>query len=84
VVWFDWCPGCANIFTKKKLLKKTVEKKVCGGYRWVVEELCRGCEAKCAAEAPVVDPDVEVPEPPEVDARIIYGKPVHSIASYAY
>jgi len=81
-VWFDYCPGSAKMRCKKHLMKKTVTKKV-PGYKWVVEDLCKGCEAKAKADAPVVEPDAEVPEPPAVDARMIYGKPVHTMAAYA-
>jgi hypothetical protein len=51
-----------------------VKKKVCG-YQWVVQDLCGGCQAKCQAEAPVVAPGAEVPDPPAVNAKVIPGKP---------
>src|SRR5690349_14158950 len=39
-VWYNWIPGCAeNIYTKKKLMKKTITKTV-PSYKWVVEDLC--------------------------------------------
>lgn len=80
-VWFDYEPGCAKARCKKHLMKKTVTKTV-PGYKWVVEDLCKGCEAKAKADAPVVEPDAEVPAPPPVEARIIYGKPVHTMAAF--
>ncbi len=80
-VWFDYCPGSAKMRCKKRLMKKTVTKKV-PGYKWVVENLCKGCEGKAKAEAPVIEPDSEVPPPPAVEARIIHGKPVHVVASF--
>jgi len=75
-VWFNWCPSRAHVSTKKKLMKKTIEKKVCGGYKWVVEDLCGGCETKFEAEAPALDPETELPEPPALDARVLHGKRV--------
>ena len=44
-VWTEWIPGCgAKMFTRQKLMKKTVTKKV-PTYKWVVEDLCADCEA---------------------------------------
>ena len=62
-VWTEWIPGCAKIFTKKKLMKKTVTKKI-PSYKWVVEDLCPHCEANCPD--PAVQPGVNVPPPPPV------------------
>lgn len=45
-VWRDTIPGCARIFTQKKLLKK-VEKKKVKTYKWVLEDLCDKCRAGC-------------------------------------
>lgn len=42
-VWTEWLPSnCAKIFTKKKLMKRTITKTV-PSYKWVVEELCPAC-----------------------------------------
>jgi hypothetical protein len=41
-VWTQWVPSSAKINTKKKLMKKTITKKV-PSHRWVVEELCDHC-----------------------------------------
>ena len=49
-VWTEWIPGCAKLHTKKKLMKKTVTKKV-PSYKWVVEDLCCDCQARCDAAA---------------------------------
>jgi hypothetical protein len=35
-------PGSAKVHTKKKLMKKTVTKKV-PSHKWVVEDLCDNC-----------------------------------------
>jgi hypothetical protein len=60
--WFDWMPGCArNVYTKKKLMKKTVEKKI-PSYKWIIEDLCPACQAKWGA-API-EPGVPIPQPP--------------------
>jgi len=41
--WKTWCPGdSAQIFTKKKLMKKT-ETKTIPSFKWVVEDLCEEC-----------------------------------------
>lgn len=46
-IWTEWIPGgCAKVVTKKKLMKKTVTKTV-PSYKWVVEDLCPECEARC-------------------------------------
>ncbi|MFN0199849.1 MAG: hypothetical protein ACKVT0_24105 [Planctomycetaceae bacterium] len=72
IVWTEWIPGCsAKIATKKKLMKKTVTKKV-PSYKWVVEDLCPACEAKLSAvEIPT---DAEIPPTPAVEeAKLIPG-----------
>lgn len=46
-VWTEWIPGCAKVFTKKKLMKMTVEKKV-PSYKWIVEEVCDSCKHQTA------------------------------------
>lgn len=47
-VWTNWIPGsCARMFTKHKLMKKTVKKKV-PSFKWVVEDLCKPCEMEVA------------------------------------
>jgi hypothetical protein len=68
-VWTEWCPGCAKIFTRKKLMKK-IEKVTIPSYKWVVEDLCPSCEASCGLTA--VGPDVQLPTPPLADARLLY------------
>jgi hypothetical protein len=60
-VWTEWIPGCAKVHTKKKLMKKTVTKKI-PSYKWVVEDLCPRCEANCPD--PAVQPGVNAPPPP--------------------
>jgi hypothetical protein len=71
-VWHEWIPGCVkHIYTKKKLMKKTVTKTV-PGFKWVVEDLCPECEQK--AEEAEVRPDDKVPPPPAVDAKLKGGR----------
>lgn len=63
-VWNEWIPGgSATIFTKKKLMKKTVTKTV-PSFKWVVEDLCPACEAQ--SPSAVVPPGIEVPPPPSI------------------
>lgn len=45
-LWTEWTPGSATVFTKKKLMKKTITKKV-PSHKWVVEDLCPSCRAAC-------------------------------------
>jgi hypothetical protein len=45
------------------LMKKTVTKTV-PGYKWVVEDLCPSCQAKCAQLT--VPPATEVPPAPQL------------------
>ncbi len=68
--WFDWRPGCAKIFTKKKLMKKIETVKV-PSYKWVVEDLCPKCEAGCAVTE--VDRGAVLPSPPDADAKLLYA-----------
>jgi hypothetical protein len=66
-VWYDWFPGCPKgVYTKKKLMKKTLTKTI-PSFKWVVEDLCAECEAK--TQDAVVPPGVAVPPPPNVDAK---------------
>jgi len=61
-VWRDTIPGCARIFTQKKLLKK-VEKKKVKTYKWVLEDLCGKCRDGCeSAPVPEGTPVPPVPE----------------------
>lgn len=65
-VWTEWIPAdCAKVFTKTKLMKKTVTKKV-PSYKWVVEDLCEKCAAE-TADAPTPT-DAKIPPKPIVDA----------------
>jgi hypothetical protein len=61
-VWRDTIPGCAKIFTQKKLLKK-VEKKKVKTYKWVLEDLCGKCRDGC--DSAVVPEGTPVPPVPE-------------------
>jgi hypothetical protein len=44
-VWSEWFPCRAKVFTKKKLMKKTVTVTV-PTHRWVTEDVCGQCAAK--------------------------------------
>lgn len=57
-VWRDWCPNpCGDIFTRRKLMKKTLTRTV-PSYQWKVEMVCDSCRDSCMAPAaaPVVAP----------------------------
>ncbi len=73
VAWYKWLPNCATLRTKKVLMVKTVKVKV-PSFKWVVEDLCGGCEA--VAEGADVPKGSEVPPVPEVDATFKYGRPI--------
>lgn len=47
-LWREWRPGGAKVFTKTKLMKKTVTVKV-PTHKWVIEDLCAGCEAQAGS-----------------------------------
>ncbi len=70
LVWYDWLPSkCAELKTRKKLVKQEVTKKVVG-YKWKVVDLCESC---LAGEKPVeIKSDANVPNPPKTaDALIL-------------
>jgi hypothetical protein len=49
--WSEWFPQCAEIFTRKKLLKRTEKVKITR-HKWVVETLCPACRAAPPAASP--------------------------------
>lgn len=63
-VWTEWIPGCATLHTKRKLMKRTVTKKI-PSYKWVVEDLCETCESKLPKVT--VASDAALPPVPNVD-----------------
>lgn len=69
--WTEWCPSTAQVYTKKKLGKKTVTKKV-PSYKWVVEDLCPACEAKVPDGEPPKTKSDEIPKPPVANAKLKY------------
>ncbi|MFN9718019.1 MAG: hypothetical protein ACK58L_04940 [Planctomycetota bacterium] len=63
LVWLSWVPGCrADLFTKRKLMRKTVTRTV-PSFKWVVEYLCSDCVA--AIEPVVVPSGTKLPHPPD-------------------
>jgi hypothetical protein len=69
-VWREWTPGCAKVYTKKKLLKKVVVRKI-PSHKWVTEILCDECAADCSSPTkgpattapPVQAPPAKMPPP---------------------
>jgi len=49
--WFRWFPQCAEVMTRKKLMKRTEKVKVTR-HKWVVETLCPACCAAAPGETP--------------------------------
>jgi hypothetical protein len=45
-IWVNWLPSYAKIYSRTKLMRKTVTVTV-PSYRWVTEELCSRCAAVC-------------------------------------
>lgn len=76
-VWTEWIPGkCSQIFTRKKLMKR-IETVKTPSYKWVVEDLCPGCEAAC--DQVYVPADAKIPPPPTAQgARPIPGQVVRA------
>lgn len=64
-IWKSWIPSMTTkIFTKKKLMKKTVTKTI-PGYKWVVEDLCAACEKNSLSVTP--EPNAKVPPKPTAE-----------------
>jgi len=51
---WDWIPGCANVKTKKVLIKYEKKVKV-PTYKYVVEYLCPTCHSQCENEGNCVE-----------------------------
>ena len=67
-VWTEWLPGCGQkVYTKKKLMKRTVTKTV-PSFKWVVEDLCPQCEAHC--EITDIPSGANIPPAPVIDDKI--------------
>lgn len=60
-VWYEWLPGGAKLFTRKKLMKRTVTTTV-KTYKWVVEDTC----SECFVTIPITEvcDDAEIPPVP--------------------
>lgn len=80
-VWRDWCASdCAHVYTKQKLMKKTVTKTV-PSYKWVVETMCEQCQAGIA---PVhVPAGTSVPPAPALSAEVRQLSPATATNSKA-
>ena len=69
LVWISWIPGCgAEIFTKRKLMKKTVTTTV-PSYKWVVEDACPECTA--AIEPILIPPATTITPAPHIEGAVI-------------
>jgi hypothetical protein len=49
LIWLDWIPTGAQMYTRTKLMRKTTTVKV-PSYKWVVEDMCAECTAKLEAQ----------------------------------
>ncbi len=69
IVWTSWIPGCGpDIFTKRKLMKKTVTRTV-PSFKWVVEDLCSACTAQM--EPVTVPAGTPVPPAPKTEGAVV-------------
>lgn len=69
LVWTSWIPGCGQeMFTKRKLMKKTVTTTV-PSFKWVVENACPECMA--SLELILVPAGTTVPPVPQIDGAVI-------------
>lgn len=62
--WTHWTPGhCGSVYTKQKLMKKTVTKMV-PSYQWVVDDLCPACQTRCVQQ--MIPAGTEFPPAPSL------------------
>ena len=73
-IWSDWMPTRATMFTRTKLMKKTITKEV-PTYKWVVEDLCQHCEANCPCAS--IEQGAELPPVPVTGAPLLYRVTEH-------
>lgn len=78
-VWFEWCPGCAKVHTRKRLMLKVVKKQV-PIYTWEVRRVCRHCAGCCEGAEIIPGTEKSVPEPPVSGEILKYRKPVAAAA----
>lgn len=67
-------PTRATMFTRTKLMKKTITKEV-PTYKWVVEDLCQHCEANCPCAS--IEQGAELPPVPVAGAPLVYRLTEH-------
>ncbi|MBP90801.1 MAG: hypothetical protein CMJ64_29505 [Planctomycetaceae bacterium] len=72
ITWTEWIPGCAKLYTRNKLTKYIVKKEV-PSYEWVVTKCCDGCKGK--VQGADIEPGVDIPTPPPIEAELRYGNP---------
>jgi hypothetical protein len=65
-VWKNWRPSFAQMYTKKKLMKRIETVKV-PAYKWVVEEVCCDCTCESDCDCDVVTTDI-APSAPSTSA----------------
>jgi hypothetical protein len=61
-IWTEWLPNFAQTYTRTKLMKTTVKVNV-PGYKWVTEDLCSQCAARCAGESAAANGVTALPPP---------------------
>ena len=68
--WTSWLPGHAKLYTRKKLMKKTVTKTI-PTYRWVVEPVCASCWNTRCREAQAAQAENGTPPAGAIDAQLV-------------
>jgi len=72
LVWTSWIPSCGpDIFTKRKLMKKTVTKTV-PSFKWIVEDACAKCVASMQSQ-PLPEGSEIPPVPQGPDIVVVAG-----------
>ena len=78
-VWTEWTPSlCAKVYTKRKLMKRTVTTTV-PSYKWVLEDLCQQCEANC--DVVEIPPGVSIPPAPTVNSTVKHIPPEPAVSN---
>jgi hypothetical protein len=65
--WFDWKPSCAEVRTRKKLVKYVLTKEV-PSWKWEVEEVCSGCCPSGGCSVGADGMEVETPTADQIES----------------
>jgi len=65
IIWLDWFPHGAKVYSRTKLMRKTENVSV-PSYKWVFEEMC----AECTAKLEVGDTTPVATKPPQASEPV--------------